>query len=71
MPQYAVRWEIYLDAENPEEAAREALIIMQDTDPHNESHVFEVEPWGGGPIHSIDLDEIGWKKEVENSGLIL
>jgi hypothetical protein len=71
MTHYSVHWEISLDAENPEEAAREALIVMQDTDPANICHVFDVSPWGSNMVKTIDLDEIGWKKEVEDSELIL
>lgn len=39
---YTVRWEIEIDAETPEEAAREALKIQRD--PESTATVFDVEP---------------------------
>lgn len=51
---YTVRWEIELDANSHEEAAKKALEIMQDKD--SIATVFEVEEWGGcGELKTIDV----------------
>ena len=51
---WRVCWEIDLDADSAEEAARQALIIMRDTDPANTAVVFEcVGP--SGAAHMVDL----------------
>lgn len=71
MPHYTVQWEICLDAEDPVAAAREALIVMQDTNPENICHIFHVSPYQSSYVHTIDLDEIGWTEESKNTELIL
>lgn len=42
MPEYRVRWEIDIDADNPTEAAARALIVQRDNDPANTATMFEV-----------------------------
>ena len=71
MTYYTVQWEILLDAEDPIAAAREALIVMQDTDQDNICHIFNVSQYQSDKIDTIDLDEIGWTKESKDSELIL
>lgn len=71
MPYYIIKWEIGLDAEDPIAAAKEALIVMQDSSPDNVSHLFDVRLYNSHEIHTIDLDEIGWTKESKDSELIL
>lgn len=55
MPEYTVRWEIEIDADSPEEAARMALEIQRD--PRSTALVFDVinNDWGGGDFLMIDL----------------
>ncbi len=52
MPEYRVKWEIDLDANSPEDAARRALQIQRDR--QSITTVFEVREWktfnrGGSP----------------------
>lgn len=42
MPHYRVLWEIDIEADSPQEAAAQALIIQRDNDPANSANVFEV-----------------------------
>lgn len=42
MPEYRVRWQIDIEADNPAEAAARALIVQRDNDPANTATVFEV-----------------------------
>jgi hypothetical protein len=58
MPEFRVRWEIDLDAETHEEAARAALATV--SNPESIAHVFEVtktDRSNATPVE-IDLDEI-------------
>ena len=52
MKTYRVVWEIELDAESPEDAAREALAIQRD--PESEATFFDVRS-PEGDIMQIDL----------------
>jgi hypothetical protein len=52
MPEMTVRWEITVDAESPEEAARVAREIQ--LDPESTATVFEVEDAQGHRV-SVDL----------------
>jgi hypothetical protein len=51
---YKVAWEIDIEADSPEDAAREALAIMRN--PHSIATVFEV--WGNDQVTHVDLTEI-------------
>lgn len=53
---YLVRWEIDIDAESPEEAATQALIIQRDHDPDNSANHFSVKPEGDPEWIEVDLD---------------
>ncbi|WP_037500615.1 hypothetical protein [Sphingomonas jaspsi] len=64
MPNFRVRWEIDIDADNATEAAARALIIQRDNDPANSANVFEVaETFQGdlglmiGSFETVDLSE--------------
>lgn len=51
--QYRVVWEIDITAQNPEQAAKEAVSIQRD--PYSEALAFYVEGDGGDDSHFIDL----------------
>lgn len=53
MKQYTVTWEIDIDANTPEEAAREALKIQRDTG--SEATVFEVTDTSSEQTKTVDL----------------
>lgn len=55
MPEFKVTWDIEVNADNPEEAAEEALEIMRDI--HSEALAFEVVEQGSDEYHYIDLLE--------------
>ena len=58
MAQYQVIWWIDVDAESPEDAARQALEIQRDNDPANSATVFSVRKIGeDAQLHVIDLAE--------------
>jgi hypothetical protein len=62
MPDYRVRWEIDIEADNAEEAAARALIVQRDNDPANSATVFEVmarctNEAGFHDIVTVDLSE--------------
>lgn len=52
---YIVQWEIDISADNPEDAAREALEIMRD--PHSEALFFKIID-NSGHLTDIDLLEV-------------
>lgn len=54
---YLVSWEIDVEesADNPEEAAAQALIVMRDNDPDNTATMFRVRDMATGEIFDIDL----------------
>ncbi len=56
MPEYIVKWEIELQAKNPESAAREALSIQRDRD--SLSTVFDVVSIGDNSSRRVDLTQI-------------
>lgn len=51
MPSYNVTWDIEIDADSPEEAARKALLIQRD--PTSMAQVFDVSD--GEEITRVDL----------------
>lgn len=53
MPEWLVRWEIDIEAETAEEAARQALAIQRD--PESIALVFEVTREGSDKTKVIDL----------------
>ena len=64
MPEYRVKWEIDVEAETPQDAAREALQIQRDTE--SVATVFEVyrTDWRVGmpsenSYSTVDLQDIG------------
>lgn len=58
MKTFLVTWQIDIDAETPQEAAAQALIVQRDNDPANSATVFDViEHGNGGAIVRIDLSE--------------
>lgn len=57
MPDYRVTWSIDVEADSPEEAATQALIIQRDNHPDNAATVFDVlSP--DGHEETVDLGEI-------------
>lgn len=57
MPRYLVQWEIDIDADSPEDAARQAFAHMQR--PGTTANVFDViEHDAGGEKVRVDLQEI-------------
>lgn len=55
MKTYTVQWEIMLDANDPEQAAKEALDIMQDV--HSTALCFKVMDEYGYQLTDVDLLE--------------
>lgn len=53
MKLYYVKWDIELDAENPQKAAEKALEIMRD--PDSTATVFEVSEEGSSDVVTIDV----------------
>lgn len=58
MPQYHVIWEIHLDAESPEDAARQALSIHRD-------------PQSIATMFSIELNDLRTVIDVNNEDPII
>lgn len=58
MTTYRVRWEIDVEAETPEEAARDARDYQQWPRPNYWCGVFQVTPHGSVETETIDLDEL-------------
>ena len=56
MSQFLVEWKIDIGADNPVEAARQALMIMRDNDPANTATFFEVTD-ENGDVTRVDLDD--------------
>lgn len=58
MPEYRVIWQIDLDADSPEDAARKAREIQEDRDSENSAHVYDVHLGFdiGERITTVDLD---------------
>lgn len=61
MTEYLVAWEIQLDAESPEAAARKALAVHRD--PESIAATFEVYPQVGTAT-TVDLDSIDGRGDV-------
>ena len=57
MKEYLVKWSIDIDADNFEEAAARALIVMRDQDPANTATVFEVTDKSTALCKTVDLDD--------------
>ena len=55
--QYLVSWSIDIDADNPEEAATQALLVQRDNDPDNTATVFSVTDPEGNET-SVDLGSV-------------
>ena len=55
MKTYLVTWTIDIEADAPEEAAAQALIIQRDNDPANTATVFSVQEHGSGETVTVDL----------------
>ena len=59
MTSYRVRWEIDLDADSPEDAARQALAIQRGgVDDDCAANVFDVCVSGTAEFQTIDLQEV-------------
>ena len=56
MSSYLVTWEIDVEAESAEEAAKEALKIQRD--PCSEATCFTVRKGSASPVESIDVGEV-------------
>lgn len=52
---YLVKWEIDIDAESPEQAATQALIIQRD--PYSTANCFKVKEHGETGFRFVDLGE--------------
>ncbi|WP_454887935.1 hypothetical protein [Sphingomonas oryzagri] len=62
MPEFRVRWEIDIEADNPKEAPARALIVQRDNDPANSATVFDVRRRignGFGVAICVDLSDQG------------
>ena len=57
MPEYKVKWEIDIDADTAEQAARRALAWLRSLD--SQCHIFKVKRQGLYHYVVIDLDERG------------
>lgn len=64
MPEYTVRWEIQVDADNPTEAAMQARMLL--LDPESEAVHFEVQNFTDGSDPTIwepvDLSDVDFTK---------
>jgi hypothetical protein len=61
---YRVRWEIDVEADDPVQAAREAVEIMKQPYAESIAHVFDVRLWTDGPDAvpvRVDLDKLDGK----------
>jgi hypothetical protein len=57
--EYIVTWQIEVDADTPEDAAKAALAIMRDNDPANTAMVFVVEdPYGTATTVDLMTSEV-------------
>lgn len=65
MTEYRVTWEIDVDADSPEEAARKALAAQRRPLREDGAHVFTVKTANTHPV-DIDLDEIGETSNPDN-----
>jgi hypothetical protein len=67
MPDYHVQWEVHLDADNPEDAARRAREMQLDVDTF--CTVFTVtNTEDGGTQHEVDLYQIDYVEEEPPPG---
>jgi DNA polymerase III alpha subunit len=68
MSEYEVNWRIQVEAETPDEAAREALAIMRDQ--FSEATFFEVTDRETGETETIDAALLEVAEDLDNLALM-
>ncbi len=59
MKKYVVAWYIDIEAESPEDAARQALAIQRN--PESLATVFDIK--GDGSTVTVDVEDLDWEEE--------